>query len=48
VRRKILSEVTEASAFPDAFVRGNGGFINRMTAEAGLKNLWRASDPDPT
>jgi hypothetical protein len=36
-----MIEVTEASAFPDAFVRGNEGFINRMSAEAGLKDLWR-------
>ena len=40
-----MIEVTEASAFPDAFVRGNEGFINRMSAEAGLKDLWRGERP---
>jgi hypothetical protein len=42
-----MIEVTEASAFPDAFVRGNEGFINRMSAEAGLKDLWRGERPRP-
>jgi hypothetical protein len=40
-----MIEVTEASAFPDAFIRGNEGFINRMSAEAGLKDLWRGERP---
>jgi hypothetical protein len=42
-----MIEVTEASAFPDAFIRGNEGFINRMSAEAGLKDLWRGERPRP-
>jgi hypothetical protein len=42
-----MIEVTEASAFPDAFVRGNEGFINRMSAEVGLKDLWRGERPRP-
>jgi hypothetical protein len=40
-----MIEVTEAGAFPDAFIRGNEGFINRMSAEAGLKDLWRGERP---
>jgi len=42
-----MIEVTEASAFPDAFIRGNEGFINRMSVEAGLKDLWRGERPRP-
>src|SRR5215469_7404791 len=42
-----MIEVTEAGAFPDAFIRGNEGFINRMSAEAGLKDLWRGERPRP-
>jgi len=42
-----MIEVTDASAFPDAFIRGNEGFINRMSVEAGLKDLWRGERPRP-